>query len=152
VLGTYRDVTERKRVAEDLEASRNLLRNLLEAIPIPVFYKDAEGVYLDCNAALLQFIGRSREEIVGRKVPDVWPAELADIYRTMDQRLFRGEDRGVQVYRSVMPHADGTLHPVEFHKAVFPGPHGNSGGLVAAMLDISAAGALTEEKLNAGPE
>ena len=34
---------------------------LLEALPCPVFYKDADGRYVGCNAAFAEFLGRSRE-------------------------------------------------------------------------------------------
>jgi len=48
-----------------------LLQNVINAIPTPVFYKDTDGIYLGCNVAFEEFIGLSREQIVGKSVYDV---------------------------------------------------------------------------------
>src|SRR6516165_4224422 len=56
------------------------LQNLVDAIPIPIFYKDLQGRYLGCNLAFEEVLGKSREEIVGRTVYEVAPSDLAAVY------------------------------------------------------------------------
>jgi PAS domain S-box-containing protein len=98
-----------QRVAErtrELSQQLHFMRQLIEAIPGPVFYKNREGRYLGCNQAFLEMIGKSRSEVVGASVYDVAPRALADRYQAADDELFRrARFAGV---RSAGLHADGS--------------------------------------------
>ena len=147
------DVTERKMAEAALERKRALLQTILDAIPAPIFYKDAEGVYLGCNRAFEDYLGRPRTQIVGKGVHEIAPTELADIYFEADKALL--VQGGTQVYETQVQHADGRPHDVLFHKAVFHEPSGRAGGVVGTMVDITerkrAEGALraSERKFRA---
>lgn len=145
-IETLQDVSERHRqqvilearVAERTQALTQQLhfqQQLMEAIPSPVFYKDADARYLGCNSAFERYIGRTNDEIVGKTPYDIAPPELAAVYLAADQALMRGP--GVQIYESQVRYADGQLRDVMFHKATFTNPDGRVGGLVGVMLDIS---------------
>jgi len=54
------------------------LKALLEYNPIPVFVLDQNGQYLDANSALLEFMSRPREEIIGAKLLDTSPVHLIE--------------------------------------------------------------------------
>jgi two-component system cell cycle sensor histidine kinase/response regulator CckA len=69
---TVRDVSERKQIADELEQSRRMLRQVLDAVPLRIAWKDRELRHLGCNlpAALarglpdpLFVIGRKDEEL-----------------------------------------------------------------------------------------
>jgi diguanylate cyclase (GGDEF)-like protein/PAS domain S-box-containing protein len=127
-----------QRVADrTLELSQQLhfMRQLIEAIPGPVFYKSREGRYLGCNQAFLELIGKSRDEVVGATVYDVAPADLADRYKAADDELFAR--LGSQVYEARVLDADGHYRDVIFHKATYGKPGENGSGLVGVMLDIT---------------
>ena len=49
-----------RRRTEALNEQLNLLRTLLDTSPAPVFYKDTDGVYLGCNQAFEEAVGRPR--------------------------------------------------------------------------------------------
>ncbi len=121
---------DRRRRHED----EHFLQVLISAIPVPVFYKDKQGVYLGCNQAFLDFIGLTREQIIGKTVYDVAPRALAETYEKKDQELFGHS--GTQVYEHSVRHADGTIHNVIFHKATYAGIDGTA-GLIGVMLDIT---------------
>jgi two-component system, NtrC family, sensor kinase len=142
--GIVRDITERKRA--DLASMANLkfLSTLIDTIPSPLFFKDAESRYMGCNAAFEAYLGRPRDQIIGRTVYDIAPKELADVYRKQDQALL--DDPRVQIYEARVKYADGTLHDVVFHKAVFKDPDGKAAGLVGVMLDITER-KLAEQRL-----
>jgi PAS domain S-box-containing protein len=129
------DITARKQAEEALAAHLEFLRLLLDTIPNPIFFKDAQGFYLGCNKAFEDFVGITRQEIVGKSVYDVSPRELADEYHRMDVAAF--EATGTQVYESRVQAADGTRRHVVFHKATFPDPAGGVGGLVGIITDIT---------------
>jgi len=126
---------ELQRRLEELEESRELLACVIDSIPSPVFYKDVDGVYLNCNQAFARSMGIPRERIIGRTAYDIAPRELARIYHRADMELMaRG---GTQIYEATFRHADGTLHDVMFHKSVILRSNGELRGLVGVMLDIS---------------
>jgi two-component system cell cycle sensor histidine kinase/response regulator CckA len=108
---------------------------ILDAIPAPVFYKDATGRYIGCNKAFEAYLGKSRDEIVGKDVYGLSPKETADVYKAADDALFAS--RGTQIYEARVRYADGTHHDVVFHKATFTDASGRLAGLVGTILDIT---------------
>ncbi|WP_300453892.1 PAS domain S-box protein [Accumulibacter sp.] len=127
-----------QRVAErTLELSQQLhfLRQLIEAIPGPVFYKSREGRYLGCNQAFLRMIGKTREQVVGATVYDFAPRNLADQEQAADDELF--ERSGSHVYESQVLDAQGQVREVIVHKATYGQRGETGGGLVGVMLDIT---------------
>jgi PAS domain S-box-containing protein len=110
-------------------------QGILDALPSPVFIKDADGVYLACNPAFERFVGRPRAEIIGRTVDQLWPVELAQRYATADRELLATGGR--QVYEGRVEDADGTLHDVVFDKITFNHANGTPAGIIGVMLDIS---------------
>ena len=129
------DITARKQAEAALAAHLEFLRLLLDTIPNPIFFKDAQGAYLGCNRAFEDFLGVTRQEIVGKSVYDLSPKELADEYHRMDVEAF--QTTGTQVYESRVQAADGARRHVVFHKATFPDPTGGVGGLVGMITDIT---------------
>jgi len=128
-------VGDLNRTQQDSSAHLDLPDTLIEAIPAPVFYKDAEHIYLGCNSEFEKFIGLCRKQIIGASVYDVAPIDLADIYRKADEELFA--QGGTQVYEAEVEYADGSRRDVIFHKSVFKDRDGTVGGLVGVILDIS---------------
>ncbi len=133
--GLLLDMTDRKSMEDALQDPFHFLQVLLDAIPTPIFYKDALGVYLGCNKAYERYIGLPKDRLAGKTVYDIAPKELADVYRKADDDLFR--KRGIQVYEASVVPADGVRHTVIFNKATFLNPDGSLGGLVGSILDIT---------------
>ncbi|HET9552940.1 MAG TPA: ATP-binding protein [Anaeromyxobacteraceae bacterium] len=112
------------------------LQAVLDAIPAPIFFKDADGVYLGCNTAFERYLGKTRREIIGARVFGVAPPDLAAAYRKADLALL--ESGGVQIYENEVQYADGGRHQVIFQKAVFRDADGKVAGLAGTMLDVTA--------------
>lgn len=92
----YNDISERKRLYEELEVSRNealtanqLLREILSRIPGSIFIKDANDDfrYVMANSVFGEVWGISEEEIVGKTDFEVMDYELAETYRKDDERV-----------------------------------------------------------------
>ncbi len=143
LYGFVQDVTERKRmdqalkdVMTELQRSRDFLRVLLNSLPSPVFFKDAEGRYLGANEAFCRFLGFSEEDLIGKTVFDLDTEE--DLARHYDEHDRALRDQGtLQMYQSRVKAADGSLRDVIFHKAVFSNPDGSYGGIVGTITDIT---------------
>jgi len=69
VLGTYLDITERKRAEDTLRASEIRYRRLFESAKDGILILDAEtGMVVDVNPFLIELLGLSREACLGKKV------------------------------------------------------------------------------------
>jgi PAS domain S-box-containing protein len=107
----------------------------LDALPYPFFAKDAQLAYTACNRAFERFVGKPREQIVGRTVFDVSPPALAQAYHRADLALF--ERGGTQVYESQVLGADGELRDVVFHKSASLDAESRPTGIVGLIVDLT---------------
>jgi len=55
-----------------------ILQSVINAIPAPIFYKDAKGLYIGCNRAFENFVGRSKDEMVGKGVFELWDKDMKE--------------------------------------------------------------------------
>lgn len=79
------DITERKRVENELAAGRSLMHTLLDNLPDYVYVKDAEGRLLLGNMALARLLGvDSPDKLVGRTETEYYGSELAEYYHKVD--------------------------------------------------------------------
>ncbi len=135
MIGTVTDITERISAEIDLRDRYDLLQSLIDAIPIPVYHKDENGIYEGCNKSFESFTGTTKKEIVGKTVRDFMPVEVANAQENMDKALFR--QGGVQTYEANVLSAYGHHQDVIYHKAVRTKRDGSPGGLIGTILDIS---------------
>ena len=134
-IESMRNITEQKTAETALHENLRFLQHLINAIPSPIFYKDTDGIYQGCNLAYEKYLGKSKDEIVGKSVHDVFPTDLADKYKEMDQALFK--EPGEQINESSISYADGTRHNVIFNKSTYTNAKGEVSGLVGFILDIT---------------
>jgi PAS domain S-box-containing protein len=89
-FGISRDITEIKKIEEQLETERNLLRNLIDNLPDYIYVKDTEGRYLLDNISHRRWLGADSEnEVIGRKVSDFFPPELVGKFSDDDGNVVR---------------------------------------------------------------
>lgn len=77
------------RVAErttGLSEAQRRLKAILDAIPDPVWLKDADGIYLSCNQGFEWFFGAREAEIVGKTDYDFVSHEQAELFREHDRK------------------------------------------------------------------
>ncbi|MFH2056944.1 MAG: PAS domain S-box protein, partial [bacterium] len=149
IVTLVEDISGRKATAAALLAHLAFLDTLLNTIPSPVFYKNAEGIYLGCNEAFAGFIGLRPEEIIGKSVHEIEPPEIADKYEEKDRELF--ENPGTQTYEWRVRHSSGETRDVVFYKATFGGQGGCPEGIIGLLLDITDR-KRAEEELSASEE
>ncbi|MBN1203332.1 MAG: PAS domain-containing protein [Myxococcaceae bacterium] len=126
---------ERIRAQEELERTRDFLRNTLNAVPDPLFVMDRAHRWVVVNRAFCDLLGRSERELLGRSGRDVLPAHQAEAFREQDEQLFAtGQSLEIE---GIFEHPQGG-HPrtIVSKKAVFTEPGGGS-FLIAALRDIT---------------
>ncbi|HEY4998107.1 MAG TPA: PAS domain S-box protein, partial [Usitatibacter sp.] len=120
----------------ELRSQLSFTQQLIEAMPNPVFFKDREGRYLGCNRAFEEFIGKAREEIIGRTVGDIAAADIVQRSATGDAALV--STPGSQSYEASVVYAkDGLPHDVIVSKATLVDPSGEVAGLIGVLVDIT---------------
>lgn len=129
------EVAARQQAEATLHDQLEFVRTLLETIPNPVFYKDRVGRYTGCNRAFEEFMGRSREEIMGKTVQALGPRHIAAKYEEMDQALWANP--GTQTYEWRVLTGSGEERSVIFNKAATTDTAGNITGLVGIITDIT---------------
>lgn len=135
-VGCALAVVRLKRTRDELRAALFFRQELIDRIPVPIFHKDADGVYRGCNKAFERMLNRTHDELVGKTVFDIAPKELAEVYHAKDRELL--DAGGTQVYEGcVKPPTDGDPLRFVFHKATISHADGAPAGLVGVMLDIT---------------
>jgi PAS domain S-box-containing protein len=139
----YRDITERKQAeemlaerAQQLAESEYRLRTLIESEPECVKLVAADGTVLQMNAAGLTMVEAERaEQILGHSVYSLLVPEYHDVFRALNEAIFRGESRTAEFeilgYR-------GTRCWVETHASPLRDAAGNIFAQLAIARDITA--------------
>jgi PAS domain S-box-containing protein len=124
VLGTRRD---------DLR----IAQELIEVLPMPVFFKGRDGRYIGVNRAWELFFGVKRADMVGGNVTDLYPfaPDVAAKHRDMDELLWANPGNQSYEIRLAMP--DGRVRHTIYYKATYSGPGGAVAGLIGTIIDIT---------------
>ncbi len=92
IVGYFRNITERKRVENELRKSEATLRGILDATKESIWLFDTNGVVLLCNRIALQRFGDKYNEIIGKHFTQILPPKLAEfrlakLKETVESRL-----------------------------------------------------------------
>lgn len=79
LVGTIADITPRKVVEEALLEERNLLRQLIDTIPVNIYFKDLDSRFTLANRAIARWFGRrDPDELLGKTDADFFQSEHAE--------------------------------------------------------------------------
>jgi two-component system, NtrC family, sensor kinase len=113
---------ERRRVERALRRTQVFYHTLVETLPQMILCKDLEGRFTFANQKFCNELGATLDEIKGKTDLDFFPKELAEKYRSDDQKVIasgllldvveehvtpRGEKGYVQVMKTPILGADG---------------------------------------------
>ena len=106
------DITERKRVEDELRVQEELLDNIIDHVPASIFWKDRQLVYLGCNQMLAKQAGFDRStQVIGKSDYDLpWKKEEADFFRACDRQVMETAQPMLDIEES-QQQADGRWPP-----------------------------------------
>ncbi|MEJ2729630.1 MAG: ATP-binding protein [Deltaproteobacteria bacterium] len=130
------------RIAKSLMPLKNcekILSTLIDTIPNPAFFRNADGVFVDCNTAFADTIlGTDCENILGRSVYDltgIIPQGLRDICTENDKSLL--SNPGSQTYETAITCADGVKRDFLLSRSTLRDHDGGIAGIISVLLDLT---------------
>jgi PAS domain S-box-containing protein len=121
-----------------LQESQQFLQTVLDTIPLCVFWKNRESVFLGCNQQFAKTLGlASTTESIGKKDLDIFQKEVeANKYCAMDRRLMETGEAILGVEETLtLPNGKPIF--IETHKAPLRDCSDNVIGLVGTFQDIT---------------
>ena len=114
-----------------------LAQELIEALPVPIFFKDRDGKYLGVNKAWEEFFGIPRDAFIGKTVFDLYAdhPSIAARHEERDQELWKRPGR--QHYEIEITTRDGRVRHILDYKATLARADGDVVGLIGTIIDIT---------------
>ncbi|HYG77079.1 MAG TPA: PAS domain S-box protein [Planctomycetota bacterium] len=103
--GVQRDITDRKRYEQALRESEQRLQSILDNTTAVIHLKDASGRYLMVNKQWERVMNKSREDVVGKTLFDIFPASAAAALAANDRAVIEA-NRAIE-FEETTPRADG---------------------------------------------
>jgi two-component system, cell cycle sensor histidine kinase and response regulator CckA len=137
-LATLTDIGARYRAEDELARSKQFLRLVLDTIPLRVFWKDRDGVYLGCNRAFVRETRLSGpDEIVGKTDYDMDWSKSAEQFRAEDRAVIESGVPELGVERPEFPHDGGEPRWARFNKVPLFDDDGRVVGLLGTIEDFT---------------
>jgi diguanylate cyclase (GGDEF)-like protein/PAS domain S-box-containing protein len=113
-----------------------LLRTLMDSNPDHIYAKGLDGRYLDCNQAFIEFVGRSREDVIGKRVEDFFTKVNVNLSNEQDEQVFSKDE--VICKEIWVSGRSGADQLIECIKTPLKNPDGKVIGLLAVNRDITS--------------
>lgn len=106
VATTARDLTALLQTREGLRTTRTFLDQLLEYAPACIDLLQPDGTFLYVNRAWEEFVGLRCDQVVGRKVDELFPPEIARLAEEVNREVVQ---TGASLHRELsVQRTDGT--------------------------------------------
>jgi PAS domain S-box-containing protein len=144
VFAAARDVTERRKMEEELRTASQYSRSLIEASLDPLVTISAEGKIMDVNEATINVTGVPRDRLIGTDFANYFTEP--DKARSGYQRVF--SQGFVKDYPLAIRHSTGRVIDVLYNASVYRNEAGQVQGVFAAARDITERKKMEEELKN----
>ena len=128
----------RKKAEEELRSSRQLLEGILNAIPVRVFWKDKNCVYLGCNTAFARDAGfADQKDVIGKNDDQMSWREQAELFRSADRQVMESGGTISNLEESLTTPAGNSLLLLT-SKTPLRNAQGEIFGVLGTYMDITA--------------
>ena len=144
---TLTDITERKRAADELRESMNLLQLVVEHVPARIFWKDRDLRYLGCNTQFAKDAGHSRpDELTGKNDFEMGWKDQAELYRADDNAVLKSGASKLEIDEPQTT-PDGTTIWLRTSKVPLRDKDSQTIGILGLYQDVTAV-KMAESRIN----
>jgi PAS domain S-box-containing protein len=146
IRNSFHDITERKRTEEALRASQQIIEGIIQAIPVRVFWKDKNLVYLGCNAVFAGDAGfADPKDVIGKDDYQMGWRDQAELYRDGDRQVI---ESGCSKFCIEEPQTtpEGNTITLLTSKIPLRNSKGEISGILGTYLDITERKQAEEEQ------
>ncbi len=148
----YRDVTNRKYAEDSAYSSWQMLQQILNSVPVRVFWKDTKGVFLGSNMNFAKDAGLdSPEDIMGKTDKDMVWSDFADSYRADDQSIIE-TGKSLLDFEEKFVGTGGKPQVVKTSKVPLLRSDGSIYGILGCYEDVTERHEFVEKLKNAQRE
>ncbi len=141
--GYVLDITEYRRVEEELRSKQLLLQHVIDNSPSIIYAKDTEGTLILANRQFAKLLQREPENIIGKNDYDFFQKDAVDAIRTNDQQVLATGQ--ILVIEETLPQDDGSNRTYISTKFPLYDPEGTIYGLGGITADITERKRLEDE-------
>jgi PAS domain S-box-containing protein len=136
LLGSFRDITERKLSEDALRKSEVKYRRLLQSMVDGFVFVDMQGRIIEYNDPYRAMLGYTDQELASRTFIDITPEKWHEFERKVvgEQIIKRGYS---DVYIKEYKRKDGTVFPVEIRSFLIKDELSNNVGMWGIIRDIT---------------
>lgn len=135
VVGSIEDIAERKRF-DELKEQLEFQQKLIDAIPIPVYYKDLHGRYIGCNKSMLSLFNTTKDKLIGKTIYEFREndAETGEKVEASEKELLRNRNGSLVEFEI---NVNRKKYNIIAYKSLLFGKNGDPECLVGALIDIT---------------
>lgn len=135
ILLTCSDITELKLTGRTLDQQLHFTKELLEVLPNQIFYKGLDDKYLGFNRSWEDFMGKRREDWIGKTPLDLLGPDMAHLALMEDRDVLQtGKSFASEV---TLQDGAGNERQMVKHISSFTSPDGKPVGLIGVLTDIT---------------
>ncbi|MDT0541022.1 PAS domain-containing protein [Croceitalea sp. P059] len=137
LIGTFQDISTQVEAEIKTKESEQLLRTLVDNLPLNVYIKDTESRKVLVNQSECDYLGVTNpKELIGKTDADLYGEEIATISRDEDLHVMNSK-KSIIAKRTVNIKKDGKSTSFLTSKLPWLDIHGQSQGIIGISLDIN---------------
>src|SRR5262245_3608304 len=136
---------EQARRAKELARLKEFNENIIESISVGVMVLNLRGRITNWNGALEQIYGLKREDVIGRRVTEVFQSDMIRALRDLMERGEWREGEPVNVYKFRASSADGRDLTLNISLAALQSKTAEIEGSLVAIEDVTERVGLEEQ-------
>jgi diguanylate cyclase (GGDEF)-like protein/PAS domain S-box-containing protein len=146
-VATLEDITERKRAEVELNRTKMFLDTVIENVPVAILVREPETFrYVLINRAAEQFVGSSRDQVLGKTAYDIFPKERADLIAEHDAAALKTANVPLLITDHSIQIPGGRDRNVTTKKLTVRASNGMPQCLIAVIEDVTEK-RLAEEQI-----
>ena len=147
LIGVTLDITERKQMEMAMNAWKEELQTILDAVPALIYYKDSENRIIRANKLWFETLGLSEDMVIGKRMSEYLPEKIVANFYKQDVEVVK-TGKPLKDWQEVMALGNETVYFLT-SKYPYRNAEGDIIGVIGFSRDITKRRQAEEELLKA---